>query len=162
MFLLIGVVLLSSVITLISTAYGDDLSTQYRDCVNRTTSNYDWGQCGGHAVARQDARLNTAWKTALKCFDDSDQTQKDAKQALIEEERLWIIWKEKACNFDLRVVKGKSWTPQVVGQGLSQIALASSRILPKIASRVGSRGLALLRGQKTRVSDNFMSLVKAM
>jgi uncharacterized protein YecT (DUF1311 family) len=99
MFLLIGVVLLSSVITLISTAYGDDLSTQYRDCVNRTTSNYDWGQCGGHAVARQDARLNTAWKTALKCFDDSDQTQKDAKQALIEEERLWIIWKEKACNF---------------------------------------------------------------
>jgi uncharacterized protein YecT (DUF1311 family) len=82
-----------------SPTLGQDRSHEYEKCINGTSTNQEWDACGGREIARQETRLNIAWKKAMKCFDEADPTQKDARQALIEEERLWIEWKEKACGF---------------------------------------------------------------
>ena len=74
-------------------------SNKYSKCINRTTTNFDWRQCGAAEINRQETHLASSWKKALTCFDESDQTQRDAKQSLIAEERLWINWKDEACKF---------------------------------------------------------------
>jgi len=80
-------------------AKAGELTKEYTDCINRTSSNSDWDDCGVAEINRQEARLNSAWQKALLLFDGTDQTSRDAKASLIEEERLWIKWKDAACKF---------------------------------------------------------------
>lgn len=82
-----------------SCALGAELSAKYHECNNKAYSNLDFSQCGGDEINHQEKRLNGAWKKALACFDNSDETARDAKQSLITEQRLWIKWKEVACKF---------------------------------------------------------------
>jgi uncharacterized protein YecT (DUF1311 family) len=80
-------------------ALGAELSDDYHVCNNKAFSNLDFSQCGGDEINRQEARLNGAWKKALACFNNSDDTDRDAKQSLLAEQRLWIKWKDAACEF---------------------------------------------------------------
>jgi uncharacterized protein YecT (DUF1311 family) len=72
-------------------------SPEWQKCINGTTTNYDWSQCGSAEIKRQEARLNAAWKKAFACFDTEE--MRAPKQDFLEEQRLWIKWKESSCNF---------------------------------------------------------------
>ena len=80
-------------------ASGAELSPTYQKCNDKAFSNIDFSDCGGAEIKRQEKRLNTVWKKVLACFDDSDETTRDAKQSLLAEQRLWIKWKDTACKF---------------------------------------------------------------
>ena len=71
----------------------------YEACINRTASNPEWNACGQQEIARQEARLNGAWKKALACFDTTSPTGRDAKESFIDEEKIWAKWKDRACGF---------------------------------------------------------------
>jgi uncharacterized protein YecT (DUF1311 family) len=75
------------------------LSPEYAQCMQRVATNPDFAACGDREVKKQEDHLNAAWKKALACFDESDNTARDAKNSLVREQRLWITWKDAACNF---------------------------------------------------------------
>jgi uncharacterized protein YecT (DUF1311 family) len=72
-------------------------SPEWQKCIKGTTTNFDWSQCGAAEIKRQEARLNAAWKKAFACFDTEE--MRVPKQDFLEEQRLWIKWKESSCNF---------------------------------------------------------------
>jgi len=72
-------------------------SPEWQKCIKGTTTNFDWSQCGTAEIKRQEARLNAAWKKAFACFDTEE--MRTPKQDFLEEQRLWIKWKESSCNF---------------------------------------------------------------
>ena len=77
----------------------DDLSPDYMKCLKTALTNIQFDACGAAEINKQEARLALAWKKAVSCFDETNRTEKDAKQSLVEEERLWIKWKVAACGF---------------------------------------------------------------
>jgi uncharacterized protein YecT (DUF1311 family) len=60
---------------------------------HRTVPTPAWAACGGEWVAREDARLNAAWKRLYAASGSA--TKKD----LLEEQRAWNAFKDKACQF---------------------------------------------------------------
>lgn len=80
---------------LFMTAAGADTSwDSFNDCTGKSgATNADWQKCGVDYVAREDKKLNTSWK---KAFDAAGPL---TKTDLLEEQRAWISYKEKACNF---------------------------------------------------------------
>ena len=72
-------------------------SPEYQACVAGKKANVDFGQCGEAEIKRQEARLNAAWKQAFACFDGESMAA--AKQSFLEEQRLWVKWKDASCNF---------------------------------------------------------------
>ena len=71
------------------------LSQAYETCLNRENSNPAWAACGADEIARQEKRLNAAWSKKLGCFDRTAEPW----QKLLEEQRLWVKWKDAACRF---------------------------------------------------------------
>lgn len=69
----------------------------YRKCVNSDATNFDWSQCGAAEINRQEALLNSAWKKAFNCFNGAYMMK--AKQDFLDEQRLWIKWKDSSCKF---------------------------------------------------------------
>lgn len=52
-----------------------------------------WAACGAEWIAREDAKLNAAWKRLYAA--SAPATKKD----LLEEQRAWNAFMEKACRF---------------------------------------------------------------
>jgi uncharacterized protein YecT (DUF1311 family) len=66
----------------------------YKRCIDASDgTNPAWAACGGEWVAREDARLNAAWKRLYAASGSA--TKKD----LLEEQRAWNAFKDKACQF---------------------------------------------------------------
>ena len=72
-------------------------SPEYQACVAGKKANVDFGQCGDAEIKRQETRLNAAWKQAFACFDG--EAMAAAKQSFLEEQRLWVKWKDASCDF---------------------------------------------------------------
>ncbi len=72
-------------------------SPEWQKCIDGTKSNMEWAQCGEAEIKRQETRLNAAWKQAFACFEG--EAMAAAKQAFLEEQRLWVKWKDASCNF---------------------------------------------------------------
>lgn len=72
-------------------------SPEWQKCVAAATANLEYGQCGEAELKRQEARLNAAWKTAFACF--VGEAMAAAKQSFLEEQRLWVKWKDASCGF---------------------------------------------------------------
>jgi len=93
-----GTVLLASLIMLALPTGGAgaaDLSKTYEACLAHENSNPAWAACGAEEIARQEKRLNKAWSKKLECFDRSAEPW----QKLLEDQRLWVKWKDSACRF---------------------------------------------------------------
>jgi uncharacterized protein YecT (DUF1311 family) len=71
------------------------LSKAYEACLNRENTNPAWAACGADEINRQDARLNEVWAKKLGCFDRNAEPWRK----LVEEQRLWLKWKDNACKF---------------------------------------------------------------
>lgn len=78
---------------LLAPAQETPAETAWRACVDRTTTNYDWGQCGGDYVRAADAALNAEWKKLMAVVDG------ETKADLIAEEKAWIAYRDGACRF---------------------------------------------------------------
>lgn len=66
----------------------------WQRCIdNSDGTNPAWAACGGAWVAREDAKLNAAWKRLLAA--SGPETRKD----LLEEQRAWNAFMQKACHF---------------------------------------------------------------
>jgi len=72
-------------------------SPEWQKCVAGAKANIEFGQCGEAEIKRQEARLNAAWKQAFACFDG--EAMAAAKQSFLEEQRLWVKWKDASCDF---------------------------------------------------------------
>ena len=72
-------------------------SPEYQACTASKKANVDFAQCGDAEIKRQEARLNAAWKDAFACFDGENMAA--AKQSFLDEQRLWVKWKDASCNF---------------------------------------------------------------
>jgi uncharacterized protein YecT (DUF1311 family) len=73
-------------------------STDWKKCVDATKTNFEWSQCGVAEINREEERVGAAWRKAFACFADSA-AMKIAKQKFLDEQRLWIKWKDASCNF---------------------------------------------------------------
>jgi uncharacterized protein YecT (DUF1311 family) len=82
---------------LLGASHAGAQSSEWQKCVDSTKTNVDWGQCGEAEIKRQETRLNAAWKQAFACFDG--EAMATAKQSFLEEQRLWVKWKDASCGF---------------------------------------------------------------
>jgi uncharacterized protein YecT (DUF1311 family) len=64
----------------------------YDKCAAKAVTNPDYAACGAAMIGRLEASLNAAWKSVYPGFPA------EAKPALLEEQRLWIAFKEKSCT----------------------------------------------------------------
>lgn len=69
-------------------AHADPL---YDKCAARAVTNPDYAACGASMIDRLEASLNATWKSVYPGF------AAEAKPALLEEQRLWVAFKEKSC-----------------------------------------------------------------
>ena len=72
-------------------------SKEWHSCIDGTKTNVEWAQCGEAEIDREEARLNSAWKQAFACFEGAEMAA--SKQAFLDEQRLWVKWKDASCNF---------------------------------------------------------------
>jgi uncharacterized protein YecT (DUF1311 family) len=75
-------------VTLAAPAYADDA---YDKCMDDARTNPDFSMCGSAMLDRREAELNRAWKEAYTDLDPA------VKKALLDEQRAWIVYKDKSC-----------------------------------------------------------------
>jgi uncharacterized protein YecT (DUF1311 family) len=65
----------------------------YSKCIDKTSTNPEWQECGEVYLKRLDDTLNTSWKKAYASLEGESRAQ------LLEEQRAWIKFKETSCRF---------------------------------------------------------------
>lgn len=78
-------------------ARAGELTPQYDKCVQSVSANQQYAACGQAEIDRQDKRLNDQWAKIAKCV--SDPNEKDEKQKLLDEQRLWLKLRDASCGF---------------------------------------------------------------
>ena len=68
--------------------------TALKACMDKADDNAAMGKCAVAYAKRQEAALTKAWKRAYSLMDN-----KDAKKALLDEQRAWVKFNDKACSF---------------------------------------------------------------
>ena len=63
----------------------------YDKCAAKAVTNRDYAACGAAMIDRLELSLNATWKSVYPGFPA------EAKPALLEEQRLWVAFKEKSC-----------------------------------------------------------------
>ncbi len=69
------------------------LDDGYAACMDKAQTNGEFSACGNAMLDRREAELNRVWKETIKALD------KDARDALVVEERLWAAYKDKSCAY---------------------------------------------------------------
>ncbi len=95
------------------------LATAYDRCVARAGTNLAFGECGGTRLKNGDALLNATWKRVYGRMRGS------SKAALLTEQRLWIAYKDRACQAWLNDYGREG---QVIHYPLCRAAVLESRI----------------------------------
>ena len=95
------------------------LATAYDRCVDRAGNNLAFGECGGARLRNGDALLNTVWKRVYGRAVGS------SKAALLAEQRLWIAYKDRSCQWWLNDYGREG---QVIHYPLCRAAVIEGRI----------------------------------
>ncbi|SFS08965.1 Uncharacterized conserved protein YecT, DUF1311 family [Dyella sp. OK004] len=91
----------------------------YKKCIDKSSDNASWAQCGGQWMQREDDKLNSTWKTLFAKVNGQTKTD------LLAEQRLWVSFKEKACKFYANGDWGREG--QVLSYPSCQAGLIASR-----------------------------------
>jgi uncharacterized protein YecT (DUF1311 family) len=118
-----------ALLALVSPAAADE---KYDQCVEKGDTDMEWRACGFAWVDRADADLNAAWKELRKA--SSEETAK----LLLDEQRAWIAFKDKACLF---------WASGEYG------TIGSALTYPPCFARVIEARTAELRDYHERLQD---------
>ncbi len=95
------------------------LGAAYDRCVQNAKTNLAFGECGGARLKNGDALLNATWKRVYARMKGS------SKASLLTEQRLWIAYKDRSCQFWLN---DSGREGQVVQYPLCRAAVIESRI----------------------------------
>jgi uncharacterized protein YecT (DUF1311 family) len=95
------------------------LAASYDRCVQRAKTNLAFGECGGARLKNGDVLLNATWKRVYGRIKGS------SKGALLAEQRLWITYKDRSCQWWLNE-RGREG--QVIQYPLCRAAVIESRI----------------------------------
>ena len=98
-------------------AHADPL---YDKCAAKAVTNPDYAECGAAMVDRLEASLNATWKSVYPGFPA------EAKPALLDEQRLWLAFKEKSCAAYSTTAFGREG--QVIGFYVCRARVLSDRI----------------------------------
>ena len=66
---------------------------EYQACMDTAVTNMDFDKCGSKLLKNEDDKLNQAWAKAYDLMDGQSKTD------LLAEQRAWIVFKEKSCQF---------------------------------------------------------------
>ena len=83
-------------VTLSINAHSAELSKQYSNCLNTTSTNVDWSACSNAEIDLQEKILKKVWKNVSK---EMKTYSNDAFVALLDEQRAWIKYKDSACTY---------------------------------------------------------------
>jgi uncharacterized protein YecT (DUF1311 family) len=112
-------------------APADPAMAAYDACMTKSDqSNAAYDDCGGALVAAEDARLNETWR---KVYADLEPA---TKAALLDEQRAWIAYKEKACQYWASGDYGREG--QVIDYALCRAGVITDRIA--YLGNVGNEG----------------------
>jgi uncharacterized protein YecT (DUF1311 family) len=95
------------------------LATSYDRCVQRAGTNLAFGECGGARLKNGEALLNAVWKRVYGRIKGS------SKASLLAEQRLWIAYKARSCQWWLN---DDGRQGQVIQYPLCRAAVIESRI----------------------------------
>ena len=77
----------------------------YGDCMNLAETGVAFVACGSAEILRQEALLTATWQEALNTFSADPRDPEDyleevrrGRQALLDEQRAWIKYKDLACR----------------------------------------------------------------
>jgi len=90
----------------------------YSDCIDANATNAAWADCTETELKRQEALLTAAWKKAsqsMKRFSE------EGFKMLLEEQRAWIRYKDKACAFFGAGLFGREGTVLHYGSCMAKI-----------------------------------------
>lgn len=104
------------IVAVATNANADD---QYDKCMESAETNVDFGKCGEVWIEREDAKLNATWKKLHGAT--TGQTKKD----LLAEQRLWIAFRESACQFYANGERGREG--EVIGAPACQASVIADR-----------------------------------
>ena len=100
------------------------LSADYAKCANTAVTNYDFGQCSGAEIQRQEKLLAVAWGKITAEFKEWTEP---ARAAMLKEQRAWISFKDDACRyFDNHPDFGREGT--VIHYGECKANVIASRV----------------------------------
>lgn len=95
------------------------LDAAYNRCVQNAKTNLAFGECGGARLKNGDALLNATWKRVYGRIKGS------GKASLLAEQRLWIAYKDRSCQFWLNDFGREG---QVIQYPVCRAAVIESRI----------------------------------
>jgi uncharacterized protein YecT (DUF1311 family) len=100
----------------------------YDTCMEQAKTNLDFQDCGEKEVARLERLLGATWKTTFTGFtsDPSNKEMLESKQALLNEQRSWIKYKDASC---LHWYSGHGREGQVLHFYTCLIGILQERIL---------------------------------
>lgn len=105
--------------------HAQQLSSDYRECMGTAVNNYDFGQCSGAEVKRQEALLTTAW---AKAYGEMKDYGAEARAALLTEQRAWIVFKDASCKFYITSDRAFGREGSVIHFGTCRAQVISSRV----------------------------------
>ena len=65
----------------------------YSQCIDATSTNPEWAECGAAYLKRLDEALNAAWKKTNASLDEQSRTD------LLAEQRAWLKFLDSSCRF---------------------------------------------------------------
>jgi uncharacterized protein YecT (DUF1311 family) len=94
----------------------------YGKCVDRTSTNTEWGQCGSVYLLQLDKALNVAWKKSLASMEG------EANRMLLrQEQREWMKFRDSSCKYYANGTYGRE------GQVLDFVTCRAAIIKARIA-----------------------------
>jgi uncharacterized protein YecT (DUF1311 family) len=100
------------------------LSADYAKCAKIAVTNYDFGQCSGAEIRRQEELLAVVWG---KMTAEIKEWTGPARAAMVKEQRAWTSFKDDACRyFDNHPDFGREGT--VIHYGECKAKVIASRV----------------------------------
>lgn len=79
-------------------SFANDLSAEFDKCMKSAVTNRDFGACTQNEIKHQEKKLSKAW---VNISAEIKEVSVKAYKELLNEQRLWIKYKDSACNYFL-------------------------------------------------------------
>lgn len=99
------------------------------DCLETATSNADFSECYAEKIEAADAQLNKNWKIVADHLRGmAKKNGSKAYQLMLNEQRHWIRFKEKACEYYRTKALDFGREGAVIGYGSCQLGVIQDRV----------------------------------
>lgn len=113
------------------------VAAQKLDCAN-ATAQAALNACAAQAFERADAELNAAYEGALFAAGVADETgARGLEEGLREAQRLWITFRDAACEAEANIYAGGTMQPMAGSACLERVTYARAQDLFAFSDAVG-------------------------